>query len=96
MLSGALGKGKKVEGKRLEKRLQTILGKAKEKSLGCSGWSGSAMVLGKLPVPGRHLDDSRETAYCACSWCGWGLFEHFYTHLSCFSSVSLSLGDSPK
>ena len=44
-----------------------------------SGWSGGAMVLGKLPVPGRptYLDDSRARAFCACSGCGWGLFGHF-------------------
>ena len=42
------------------------------------------MVLGKLPVPGRPtiLIDSRARAYCACSRCGWGLFGHFYSHLS--------------
>ena len=43
------------------------------------GWSGGAMVLGKLSVP-RHptnLDNSRARAYCACSRCGWGLFGHF-------------------
>ena len=53
------------------------------------------MVLGKLPVPGRptSLDKSRERAYCSCSWCGWGLFGHFYSHLSFLSSFSLSLGD---
>ena len=33
---------------------------------------GGAMVLGKLPVPGRptSLEESRARAYCACSWCG--------------------------
>ena len=33
------------------------------------GWSGGAMVLGKLPVPGRptSLEKSRARAYCACS-----------------------------
>ena len=42
------------------------------------------MVLGKLPVPGRptNLDHSRARAYCACSRCGWGLFGHFFSHLS--------------
>ena len=37
------------------------------------------MLLGKLPVLGRptYLDYSRASAYCACSGCGWGLFEHF-------------------
>ena len=34
-------------------------------------------------------------AYCARSRCGWGLFGHFYSHLSFLSSFSLSLGDGP-
>ena len=44
------------------------------------GWSGGAMVLGKLPVPGRptQLDYSRARAYYTCSRCEWGLFGHFY------------------
>ena len=44
------------------------------------GWLGGAMVLGKLPVPGRptNLDKSRARAYCACSRCGLGLFGHFF------------------
>ena len=48
------------------------------------GRSGGAMVLGKLPVPGRptDLDKSRARAYCACSGYGWGMFGHFYSHLS--------------
>ena len=43
----------------------------------CMGWSGGAMVLGKLPVLGRpsYLDTSR--AYCACNRCTWGLFDIF-------------------
>ena len=65
-------------------------------SLG-GGGSGGAMVLGKLPVPGRptSLDKSRARAYCSCSRCGWGLIGHFYSHLSFLSSFSLSLGDDP-
>ena len=61
------------------------------------GWSGGAMVLGKLPVPGRptNLVHSRARACCACSRCGWGLFGHFFSRLSFLSSFSLSLGDSP-
>ena len=61
------------------------------------GWSGGAKVLGKLSVPGRptSLDDSRARAYCACSRCGWGLFGHFFSHLSFLFSFSLSLGDGP-
>ena len=53
------------------------------------------MVLGKLPVPGRstYLDSSRARAYCAGSRCGWGLFGHFFSHLSFLFSISLSLGD---
>ena len=61
------------------------------------GWLGGAKVLGNLPVPGRptNLDYSRARAYCACSRCGWGLFGHFYSHLSLLFSFSLSLGDGP-
>ena len=59
------------------------------------GWSGGAKVLGKLPVPGRptNMDYSRARAFCTCSGCGWGLFGHFYSHLSFLFSFSLSLGD---
>ena len=41
--------------------------------------SGSAMVLGKLPVPGRpaNFDNSRARAYCAGSRCGWGSLSIF-------------------
>ena len=55
------------------------------------------MGLGKLPVPGRptNLDLSRAKACCACRRCGWGLFGHFFSHLSFLSSFSLSLGDGP-
>ena len=61
------------------------------------GWSGGAKVLGKLSVPGcpTSLDDSRARAYCSCSRCGWGLFGHFFSHLSFLFSFSLSLGDGP-
>ena len=61
------------------------------------GWSDGAKVLGKLPVTGRptNLDQSRARAYCACSRCGWGLFGHFFSHLSFLFSFSLSLGDGP-
>ena len=62
-----------------------------------SWWSGDAKVHGKLPVPGRptNLDYSRARAYCTCSRCGWGLFGHFYSHLSFLSFFSLSLRDGP-
>ena len=55
------------------------------------------MVLGKLPVLGRpaNLDYSRARAYCACSGCGWGCFDVFFSGLSFLSSFSLSLGDGP-
>ena len=42
-----------------------------------------------------NLDYSRARAYCACSSCGWGLFGHFYSHLSFLSPFSLSLGGGP-
>ena len=61
------------------------------------GWSGGAMVLDKLPVPGRptNLDHSRARVYCACSGCGCGLFGHFFSRLSFLFSFSPSLGDGP-
>ena len=61
--------------------------------LDLGGRSGGAMALGKLPVPGRPTMWIREGR--ACSSCGWGLFGHFYSHLSFLSSFSLSLGDGP-
>ena len=89
----SLGSGKKI-------KLFTEYGHDSHLSLVTrTGWLGGAMVLGKLPVPGRpsnlNLADSRARAYCACSGCGWGLFGHFYYHLSFLSSFSLSLGDGP-
>ena len=55
------------------------------------------MVLGKLPVPGRptNLDYSSARAYCACSGCGWGLFEHF-TLVYHFSFLSPSLWETAR
>ena len=60
----------------------------------CLGWSGGAMVLGKLPVPWRptNLDFSRTRAYSACSRCGWGWFGHF-SLIYHFSLLSPSLWD---
>ena len=60
------------------------------------GWTGGAMVLGKLPVPGcpTNLDDRRAWDCCACSRCG-GVFFDIFTHLSFLTSFSLSLGDGP-
>ena len=55
-------------------------------------------MLGKLPVPGRPttMDYSRARAYCTCSRCGWGLFGHFFSHLSLlFFFLPPSLGDGP-
>ena len=54
-------------------------------------------MLGKLPVPGRPtgLDYGGARAYCAYSRCGWGLFGHFFSHLSFLSSFYLSLAGGP-
>ena len=53
------------------------------------GWSGDAMVLGKLPVPGRPttMDKYRARA-------GGGCLDIF-TLVYHFFSFSLSLGDGP-
>ena len=56
------------------------------------GWSGGAMVLGKLPVPGRptNLDYSRARAYCSCNRCGWGVvWTFFLSSITSFLSPSL-------
>ena len=61
------------------------------------GWSGGAMVLGKLPVPGRPtiLITVGQGPTALAVGAGGGLFGHFYSHLSFLSSFSLSLGDGP-
>ena len=63
--------------------------------LNTRGWSGGAMVLGKLPVPGRPTIGitvgKGPTALTVGA--GGGLFGHFYSPLSFLSSFSLSLGD---
>ena len=55
------------------------------------------MVLGKLPVPGRPTIWMivGQGPIALTVGAGGGLFEHFYSHLSLFSSFSLSLGDGP-
>ena len=59
--------------------------------------TGGAMVLCKLPAPGRptNCDCSRARAYCACTRCGRRLFGHFFSHLSLLFSFFLSLEDGP-
>ena len=56
------------------------------------GWSGGVMVLGKLPVPGHpaNLDKSGAGACCPCGGCWWGLFGHFFSHLSFLFFLPLS------
>ena len=63
----------------------------------CRRWSGGAMVLGKLPVPGRptNLDWSRARAYCACSRCGWGCLDIF-TLIYPFFPLSPSLWETAR
>ena len=60
------------------------------------GWSVGAMVLGKLPVPGRPTIwitvGQGPTALAVGA--GRGLFGHFYSHLSFLYSFSLSLGET--
>ena len=54
---------------------------------GVVGWcdgSGLASSAGASYT----FDDSKERAYFACSRCRWGLFGHFYSHLSSFGRRS--------
>ena len=62
------------------------------------GWSGGAMVLGKIPVPGRptNLENSRARAYCTCSGCGWGVVWTFFSLVCHFSFLSPSLWETAR
>ena len=64
---------------------------------GGGGWMGGAMVLGKLPVPGRPTFwiIVGQGPIALAVGAGGGLFGHFYSPLSFLSSFSLSLGDGP-
>ena len=65
---------------------------------GMVGWSGGAMVLGKLPVPGVLLIWIRlgqGPAALAVAAGGYVFFGHFYSRLSFLFSFSLSPGDGP-
>ena len=62
------------------------------------GWSGGAMVLGILPVPGRPtiwiIVGQGPTALAVGA--GWGCLDIFtLIYPTCLSSLSLSLGDGP-
>ena len=60
------------------------------------GWSGGAMVLGKLPVPGRPtilITVGQGPIALAVGAGGGGL--DIFTLIYPFSSFSLSLGDGP-
>ena len=60
------------------------------------GWSGGAMVLGKLPVPGRptiSITVGQWPIALAVGAGGGGL--DIFTLIYHFSSFSLSLGDGP-
>ena len=62
----------------------------------CRGWSGGAMVLGKLPVPGRPtilITVGQGPIALAVGAGGGGL--DIFTLIYPFSSFSLSLGDGP-
>ena len=62
-----------------------------------SRWSDCAMVLGKLPVPGRPTISMivGQGPIALAVGAGGGWFGHFYSRLSFLSSFSLSLGDGP-
>ena len=67
-----------------------------EALLALRGWSGGAMVLGKLPVPGRPtilITVGQGPTALAVGAGGGGL--DIFTLIYPFSSFSLSLGDGP-
>ena len=55
------------------------------------GWSGGAMVLDKLPVPGRPtiLITVGHGPIALAVGAGGGWFGHFYSHLSCLLFLPL-------
>ena len=61
------------------------------------GSSGGAMVLGKLPVPGRPTISITvgQGPTALALGAGGGCLNVFYSHLSFLSSFSLFLGDGP-
>ena len=61
------------------------------------GWSGGAMVLGKLPVPVRltNFDQSRARAFYACSRCRWEFLDIF-SLIYYFSFLSPSLWETAR
>ena len=61
------------------------------------GWSGGAMVLGKLPVPGRptNLITVGQWPTALAIGAGGGCLDFFFSRLSFFFCFSLSLGDGP-
>ena len=66
----------------------------------CQGWSGGAIVLGELQVPGRPTIWITARQGLTAPAVGAGgffffFFGHFYFSLSFLSSFSLSLGDDP-
>ena len=65
-------------------------------SYSLGGWSGGAMVLGKLPVPGRPtiLITVGQGPIALAAGAGGGCLDIF-TLIYPFSSFSLSLGDGP-
>ena len=67
-----------------------------KKLIGSWGWSGGAMVLGKLPVPGRPtilITVGQGPIALAVGAGGGGL--DILTLIYPFSSFSLSMGDGP-
>ena len=78
-------------------RLKEHRSNRKQESLRYSwGWSGGAMVLGKLPVPGRPtilIKVGQGPIALAVGAGGGGL--DIFTLIFLVSSFSLSLGDGP-
>ena len=62
------------------------------------GWSGGAMVPGKLPVPGRptNLDNSGARAYCTCSRCMGGGCLGIFSLMYPISPLSPSLWETAR
>ena len=76
--------------------IETEMSQRAVKPKSTRGWSGGAMVLGKLPVPGRPttlITVGQGPIALAVGAGGGGM--DIFTLIYPFSSFSLSLGDGP-
>ena len=93
---GQLTRGVKSDNRPLNFRTDLIFAPPPKTPNDVQGWSGGAMVLGKLPVPGRStiLITVGQGPIALAAGAGGGCLDIF-TLIYPFSSFFLPLGDGP-